>query len=375
MTEALFYITTILTSAAALAVAWGIFLHGRRFDGEMALLRRFAAANFTVLAAQRTAVCYTVQDGGVEILASLPLVLLSIVMIITAMYGTAAMDRQHHKNLALWLLMLLMPCVFLLAHALMKVSGNYLPIFSWNQLDGFRTAAPLAYYGRGICVAILLVFWLLAAGMLTEAYISHRRGRATRVIDEDTEQRDGKVRCALAWALAVAAGIPELCLTGFAPHIIYNVLILAALAATTAGYVRYARFVSAKISGRLASLQIARRVPLLLAMERGGQTAWGTSVAQNPFFNGNATLDDVAQALGVRSADLSEYIQKQGVNFLAWVSDQRLRYCASQISSTNRKINEIAASCGYNDLSNFTRAFKNRFGISPSGYRKQNGAD
>ena len=110
---------------------------------------------------------------------------------------------------------------------------------------------------------------------------------------------------------------------------------------------------------------------MLLAMEGGGTTEWGTSVVQNPFFSEASTLDDVAQALGVCSTDLSAYVQQQDMNFMAWVSDQRLRYCAEQITSTNCKINEIAASCGYNDLPNFTRAFKKRFGMSPSEYRKQ----
>ena len=374
MTELLFYITDILTTAAALAVAWGIFIHSRKFGDEMAVLRRFAAAVFTVLAAQRAGVMTTVQGGNVEILASLLLIVISIVMIITTMYGTAAMGRQHHKKLTLWGLMLLMPCVFLLAHTLMKNSGNYRPIFSWAQLDDFRAAAPLAFYGRGICVGILLMFWLLAAGMLTEAYVCYRRERATRVIDEDTEQRDGKVHCALAWAVTTVVGIIELCFGGFLPHIIYNLLILCALAVTVRAYARHVRFLVAKNEGRLASLQIARRVPSLLDMEGGGHTEWGVVVTKNPFFDGGSTLDDVAQALGVRSADLSEYIQQQGANFLGWVSDQRLRHCAAQIATTDRKISEIALSCGYNDLPNFTRAFKKRFGTSPSEYRKQGGA-
>ena len=112
---------------------------------------------------------------------------------------------------------------------------------------------------------------------------------------------------------------------------------------------------------------------MLLAMEQGGSTELATSVEQNPFFAGNPTLDDVAQALGVTNTDLSDYVLQQDKNnFMAWVCDQRLRYCAEQIATTNRKISEIAISTGYNDLPTFTRAFKRRFGISPSEYRKEN---
>jgi two-component system response regulator YesN len=82
-------------------------------------------------------------------------------------------------------------------------------------------------------------------------------------------------------------------------------------------------------------------------------------------------LDDVAQALGVRSTDVSEYVQKQGINFMAWVSDQRLRRSAELITTTDRKIAEIATALGYNDLPTFTRAFKRQFGMAPSEYRRK----
>ena len=90
-----------------------------------------------------------------------------------------------------------------------------------------------------------------------------------------------------------------------------------------------------------------------------------------PLLQWQSLLDDVAQALGVRSADVSEYVQKQGVNFMAWVSNYRLRRSAELIVGTDRKINEIAISCGYNDLPTFTRAFKRQFGVTPSEYRKK----
>ena len=374
MTEALFYITNGIAIAAALAVAWGFFMHGRKFGDETVLLRRFAAAAFTMWALQRASMFSVARAEGVEIFASLPLILISVVAIITTVYGTAAMGRTHHQNLALWGVMLLMPCAFLFAHALMFTSGNYRPIVSWQQMDDFRTTAPMVYYGRMICVAILLLFWLLAAGMFIEAYINYRKVRSTSVVAEDAEQRDGKVKIAILWAAVTVANLLTMCLATLVPHVICNVLIIGALILTAKAYLRHVRYIMARNEGRLASLQISRRVPLLLAMESGGQTTWGNTVAQNPIFSGNPTIDDVAQALGVTNTDLSDYVLQQDKNnFMAWVCDQRLRYCAEQIATTNRKISEIAISTGYNDLPTFTRAFKRRFGISPSEYRKENG--
>jgi len=50
---------------------------------------------------------------------------------------------------------------------------------------------------------------------------------------------------------------------------------------------------------------------------------------------------------------------------------RRRRHCASELLHSDRKISEIAESCGYNDLPTFTRAFKRQFGMAPSEYRKQ----
>jgi AraC-like DNA-binding protein len=140
---------------------------------------------------------------------------------------------------------------------------------------------------------------------------------------------------------------------------------------TAYAYWRLVCYLRARDNGRLAPVLIMRRVPLLLGLEQGGITPWGIRMDRNPFFSGNPMLDDVAQALGVRSADVSEYVASLKTNLVAWISDQRLRHCAGELALSNRKINEIALSCGYNDLPTFTRAFKRQFGLAPSEYRKK----
>ena len=78
----------------------------------------------------------------------------------------------------------------------------------------------------------------------------------------------------------------------------------------------------------------------------------------------------MAAALGVGVDDISAYVAKRGYNLVAWMSEQRLLHCAQQVAETDRKIVEIAESCGYNDLPTFSRAFKRQFGVSPSEYRR-----
>lgn len=371
MTTTLFYTTNAAVLIGCLLTAWGIFFHGRQFNGDLHLLRRFVAAVFTVLAIHRISLFTIVRPEGVEVYASQPIVLLCIAFIVLAMGGCAVMGRRHHLNFALWVLMLLIPFVFILVNSIMMASGLYRPLFHWSEILDFRVSTPMIYYGRVLFVAFLLVFWLLAVCMLVDAYFYDRNRRIGRPLSEDAERHDGEVRFVFGWAVLIIICFVPLCIPCLIPHIIFDIVLIGALIVTALGYRRLVRYLRAKDNGRLAPVLIARRIPLLLSMERGGITAWGTMIQQNPFFNGNPMLDDVAQALGVHSSEVSEYVQTLNTNFVAWVSDQRLRHCAAELTHTNRKIIEIAISCGYNDLPTFTRAFKRQFGVAPSEYRKQ----
>ena len=58
-----------------------------------------------------------------------------------------------------------------------------------------------------------------------------------------------------------------------------------------------------------------------------------------------------------------------------YVQEQRLILARDQLRNSRDKITAIALSCGFNDSSQFSRAFKSRFGVSPSGYRSHSGSD
>lgn len=371
MAVTLFHITNTAVIIGCLLVAWGIFIHGRQFGSNLRLRRRIVATAFTFLALHHSSLLTIIRPEGVEVYATQPICLLYVAFLILVMGGTAIMNRRYHQNFALWVLMLIIPFTFLLVNSLMIALGLYQPLFHWDELLDFRSNTPMFFYGRMLFVSFLLVFWLLAACMLIEAYLHDRRLRAKRPMSEDAEYHTGEVRFVLGWAAIIVTEIVVLCLPSLIPHIVMNMLMIAGLTLTAIGYRQLVRYLRARAEGRLAPVLISRRIPLLLSMEQAGTTAWGTAVQQNPFFNGNPMLDDVAQALGVRSTDVSEYVQKQGINFMAWVSDQRLRRSAELITTTDRKIAEIATALGYNDLPTFTRAFKRQFGMAPSEYRRK----
>lgn len=372
MYEELFHLFNTITVIGCLLFGWGVFIHGRRFGSDVVLLRRFVAVTFTCFALYQNRLATILHPEGIEVFASQPLGLLSASFIILAMGGTAIMGRRHHCNFSLWVLMMAIPVAFLLLNLVMMASGNYHPLYHWGEILDFRRSQPVFYFGRLVFVLFLLLFWLLAAGMLIDAFVFDYRQRAATPLSDDAERHRVELRFILLWAGLMIAGLVPMLFNSLLLYIIYSILVIVALIGSAWGYYRLVRYLRARADGRLASVLIVRRLPKLLTMEQGGTTEWGVVLLCNPFFCGNPSLDSVAQALGVENSDLSDFLTKQGVNLVAWVSDQRLRHCAQQLSTTQRKISEIADSCGYHDLPTFTRAFKRQFGMAPSTYREKN---
>ena len=360
MTEVLFHIFNTTTVIGCLLFGWGVFFHGRRFGSDVLLLRRFVAVAFTCFALFLNSF-FTILLG-----------FLSISFIILAMGGTSIMGRKHHCNFSLWVLMMALPVAFLLLNLVMASSGNYHPLYQWSEVLDFRRSQPVFYFGRLVFVLFLLLFWLLSVGMLVDAFVFDSRQRAATPLSDDAERHRVELRFIFLWAGLMIGGLVPMCFNSMVLYVIYSILVTVALIGSAWGYYRLVRFLRARTDGRLASVLIARRLPILLTMEQGGTTEWGVTLLCNPFFCGNPSLDSVAQALGVENSDLSDFLSQQGVNLVAWVSDQRLRHCAQQISTTQRKISEIAETCGYHDLPTFSRAFKRQFGMAPSTYREKN---
>lgn len=54
-----------------------------------------------------------------------------------------------------------------------------------------------------------------------------------------------------------------------------------------------------------------------------------------------------------------------------YVQSQRLEKAAKLLSTSNKRISDVCYECGFGDLSNFTKAFTKKFGVSPSAYHNQ----
>lgn len=52
-----------------------------------------------------------------------------------------------------------------------------------------------------------------------------------------------------------------------------------------------------------------------------------------------------------------------------YIKIQRLEKAAALLSTSDNRITEIAFDCGFNDLANFTKSFREKYGIAPTKYR------
>lgn len=88
----------------------------------------------------------------------------------------------------------------------------------------------------------------------------------------------------------------------------------------------------------------------------------------------DVSLTVIADAFHVSSSHLSRLFKNiTGSNFSSFVSDIKLEKAGDMlIAFPNQDINEIAEHLGYYTPAYFTRIFKQRFGVTPSQYRKQN---
>lgn len=88
---------------------------------------------------------------------------------------------------------------------------------------------------------------------------------------------------------------------------------------------------------------------------------------QNPI-----SIEDISSATGFSASHFMRFFKKvTGTSFTNYLNDYRLSVAAGLLTSGDDNIIDIAAECGYDNLSYFNRLFKKKYMITPSSYRKK----
>jgi AraC family transcriptional regulator len=86
-------------------------------------------------------------------------------------------------------------------------------------------------------------------------------------------------------------------------------------------------------------------------------------------------LGSLAREAGLSSYHFLRTFQRlTGLTPHQYVLRTRLREAARRLLCEPARILDIALDCGFGDVSNFNRAFRTEFGVSPRGYRRTRGA-
>lgn len=83
------------------------------------------------------------------------------------------------------------------------------------------------------------------------------------------------------------------------------------------------------------------------------------------------TLDDLCKIIGLSKYHLIRLFQKHmGTTPGQYLQDQRLHLASQLLRHSEKSVTSIAFEIGFNSLSSFERAFRKKFGVSPTKYRK-----
>lgn len=87
----------------------------------------------------------------------------------------------------------------------------------------------------------------------------------------------------------------------------------------------------------------------------------------------DATLEEASAQIHLSADYLSRLFRKKtGISFSEYLLQARMQKASSLMKQIHLPVGEIAYHLGYKNPKNFTRAFRQYYGISPTDYRRQN---
>lgn len=90
----------------------------------------------------------------------------------------------------------------------------------------------------------------------------------------------------------------------------------------------------------------------------------------NIHFQKNITLKALSQLIGMTEVSFSRFIkQRTGNTFIDTLNEIRLGHASRMLITGNDPVAEIAMQCGFNNISNFNRVFKQKKHCTPKDFR------
>lgn len=86
----------------------------------------------------------------------------------------------------------------------------------------------------------------------------------------------------------------------------------------------------------------------------------------------NISIEEISDVCGFSTSHFMKFFKNNmGTSFVNYLNDYRLSMASRMLVSSQDNIIDIAADCGYDNLSYFNRIFKKKYGLTPKEYRKK----
>ena len=88
-------------------------------------------------------------------------------------------------------------------------------------------------------------------------------------------------------------------------------------------------------------------------------------------YNGECTLEALAQATGYEYSYLSRYFKRlAGISFNEYVNKVRVSHACYLLTNNNMSVFEISEECGFKSLRSLNRNFLKVVGVTPTEYKR-----
>ncbi len=84
-------------------------------------------------------------------------------------------------------------------------------------------------------------------------------------------------------------------------------------------------------------------------------------------------IEDVSGLIGMTNSSFCHFFKKRTQkSFVDYLNEVRIGHAAVQLIETTKTISEVCYNCGFNNVSNFNRIFREKKNLTPSEFRKYN---
>ena len=92
----------------------------------------------------------------------------------------------------------------------------------------------------------------------------------------------------------------------------------------------------------------------------------------NTNYQRKISQEEIASRIGMTTVAFCRYFkEKTGKGFIFFVNEMRVGYACKLLIENHLSVTQICFECGFNNLSNFNRTFKNLTSFTPGEYRQQ----